>query len=252
MHPLLSHVCMWHIQIRTWSTSELRPSLHTHKFMKCLIIFLQHDGVSNEPETFSCHMQKHELPFTHTKDSQIVRQTRFLENSTYQVDWSFKNELRWESGKNSPQVAQEHHSTLIRLLKDYFSSDTGQPRNNIPLCSIMLRQKAKIIPAGSPLLVLHHQCRLCLHRQLVTRRSWNAVWMLCPTASSSSTMAERDSRTLSCRFCSLSKSAERDSGPLFLACSSRRETRLTEFPTQSRVLVVKLPPQSGGLVGKGS
>lgn len=62
--------------------------------------------------------------------------------------------LRWESAKNSPQVAQGHQSSLIRLLKDYFQWHRSTPKQ-YPL--VLLRQNpAKIIPVGSPILVLHH------------------------------------------------------------------------------------------------
>ena len=40
--------------------------------------FLKQDGVSNDPETFSCHKNIYDLACANTKTSQITRQDRFL------------------------------------------------------------------------------------------------------------------------------------------------------------------------------
>ena len=53
----------------------------------------------------------------------------------------------------------------------------------------------------------------------VLRVCFELVWLDC------SMMSERDIRTLSCRFCSSSKSDERDLVPWFPRCSSKRETQ---------------------------
>jgi hypothetical protein len=64
-----TYFCMWDTPIRTWSTNELRPSLRTHVHDECPHSWSKNlqDGVSNDPETFSCFIQTFERVYTHTK-----------------------------------------------------------------------------------------------------------------------------------------------------------------------------------------
>ena len=89
---LFTYVCMWHTPIRTWATSEIRPSLRTqvHEDLPYarMCTFLKQDGVSNDPETFSYLMKTYESACTNTKASQIARQKRFLGNTDQLRSWS--------------------------------------------------------------------------------------------------------------------------------------------------------------------
>jgi hypothetical protein len=100
-----------HTPIRTWSTNELRPSLHTqvhdvcvHSWNKMVTVtytnknlvnervttfltdvsswrvctFLKQDGISNDPSTFSYVMKTYERMCVNTKDIQIVWHSGFF------------------------------------------------------------------------------------------------------------------------------------------------------------------------------
>ena len=79
-------ILWWNTPMWSCVTCELRPSLR-HNLMKSVYIYLKKDGVSNDPETFSCHKNIYDLACANTKTSQITRQDRFLWVVTTPVRW---------------------------------------------------------------------------------------------------------------------------------------------------------------------
>ncbi len=75
---LFVHICL-HMTYTNVILCNMRVTTFLRRnLMKRVYIYLKQDGVSNDPETFSCHKNIYDLACANTKTSQITRQDRFL------------------------------------------------------------------------------------------------------------------------------------------------------------------------------
>jgi ABC-type histidine transport system ATPase subunit len=75
---LFVHICL-HMTYTNVILCNMRVTTFLRRnLMKRVYVYLKQDGVSNDPETFSCHKNIYDLACANTKTSQITRQDRFL------------------------------------------------------------------------------------------------------------------------------------------------------------------------------
>jgi ABC-type histidine transport system ATPase subunit len=75
---LFLHICL-HMTYTNVILCNMRVTTFLRRnLMKRVYVYLKQDGVSNDPETFSCHKNIYDLACANTKTSQITRQDRFL------------------------------------------------------------------------------------------------------------------------------------------------------------------------------